>query len=67
MILFPSICPTSDGIFLFQISHFEVSEHQQAKPPVDSSFLDLERGSGGEPRFALLLGPSSLLFSEMAT
>lgn len=40
------------GFFFFQISRLEVSEHQQAKPPVDSSFLDLERGSGGEPSFA---------------
>ena len=40
------------GFFLFQISRLEVSEHQQAKPPLDSSFLDLEKGSGVEPSFA---------------
>ena len=65
MILFLQFVPPQMGFFFFK-SLFEVSEHQQAKPPVDSSFLDLKRGSG-EPSFALLLGPSSLMFSEMAT
>lgn len=36
--------PPQMGFCLFE-SPLEVREHQQAKPPVDSSSLDLERGS----------------------